>query len=250
VTSFLGWTIFTQPNFGDTHAEAWDIINRNHAGMQARCNSTSEKLNLLGSNTNWYDMLIRVGKNMLQTDISKQISGKMLFGSLQNSKDPFISEVEEEFLTNMIQLFISQMTPNQKEEFMQGADSQEMQLIRNIFIKNVGVNSKEIAQYGYKLTNQILQPTAGIKVMILSEANKMLVLTGHTTLIAASTSIVAPIVAITATPLFFIGILGLAVSGIKLIFGSTEGRVIVPVITILNQRLFLALEDIKIEDYY
>jgi len=56
--------------------------------------------------------------------------------------------------------------------------------------------------------------------------------------------------ALLATPLFFVGFIGLATAGVKLVFGSSEGRLIVPMITILNQRLLLAVEGIKLEDYY
>jgi len=256
VSSFLGWTIFTQPSFGDTHAEAWDIISRNHSGMQARCNTTTETLNVLGSNTDWYDMLTRVGKNTLQTDLSKHISGKMLSEALRNSKDRFIPDIEEEFLIHLNQLIISNMTPSQKEELIQGAESKEVEAMRNIFMKNAGIKSKDVAQYGYKLTNKILQPAGMLKTMILTESSKWIAMSGSATLNTVSASVAPLLVPITAaaamlaTPLFVIGLFGLALKGVKLAFGSSEGRVIVPVVTILNQRLLLALEDVNIDQYY
>jgi len=53
-----------------------------------------------------------------------------------------------------------------------------------------------------------------------------------------------------ATPLFFLGIFGLAKTGFNLAFGSTEGRLFIPVTLILNQRILIAAEGLRIEDYY
>lgn len=72
----------------------------------------------------------------------------------------------------------------------------------------------------------------------------------------SSSSLVTALAPLTAqltlmsTPLFVLGIVGLAKTGFMMIFGSTEGRLFVPVTMILNQRLLLAAEGIKIEDYY
>lgn len=61
VACLLGWSTVLQKDFGDSHSEAWEIINANSTGMQACCNQTTETINLAGSNCNYYDMLYRAG---------------------------------------------------------------------------------------------------------------------------------------------------------------------------------------------
>ena len=53
-----------------------------------------------------------------------------------------------------------------------------------------------------------------------------------------------------ATPLFFIGMAGLATAGIKLALGSSEGRLVQPCIMMLNQLLLLAVEGVNVDDYF
>ena len=57
VAAMLGWTTVPKPWFGDSHAEAWHIVD----GMIACTNKALESLNPVGRNCNYYDMLYRVG---------------------------------------------------------------------------------------------------------------------------------------------------------------------------------------------
>ena len=52
--------IFFLFSAGDAHAEAWEIVNQNYNGLQARLNSTAEKLNAFGRNVTWIEAVERV----------------------------------------------------------------------------------------------------------------------------------------------------------------------------------------------
>lgn len=54
----LGWSIILDRHFGDSHAEAWDIITRRSVGLRSRCKSTFARYNPLTAATgNWHTIL-------------------------------------------------------------------------------------------------------------------------------------------------------------------------------------------------
>ncbi len=57
VANELGWSCVPSVLFGDAHAEAWEIINANHSGLQARLHTTVEKLNPMARNICWLEVL-------------------------------------------------------------------------------------------------------------------------------------------------------------------------------------------------
>jgi hypothetical protein len=61
VACLMGWTTVTQPFFGDSHAEAWDIISRFNQGIIACTAKSYESLNPGSRDFNYYDVLYRVG---------------------------------------------------------------------------------------------------------------------------------------------------------------------------------------------
>eukprot|EP01130_Rhizamoeba_saxonica_P002568 TRINITY_DN1234_c0_g1_i2.p2 TRINITY_DN1234_c0_g1~~TRINITY_DN1234_c0_g1_i2.p2 ORF type:complete len:176 (-),score=48.70 TRINITY_DN1234_c0_g1_i2:44-571(-) len=60
---------------------------------------------------------------------------------------------------------------------------------------------------------------------------------------------VSSALATAATPLFIVGVLSLAKAGVDLGLGDTLGRLFVPIVIMLNQRIILMLEEIDINDY-
>eukprot|EP01118_Nematostelium_gracile_P003329 TRINITY_DN13806_c0_g1_i1.p1 TRINITY_DN13806_c0_g1~~TRINITY_DN13806_c0_g1_i1.p1 ORF type:complete len:143 (-),score=50.35 TRINITY_DN13806_c0_g1_i1:44-424(-) len=125
-------------------------------------------------------------------------------------------------------------------------------------MNNSGVNSKDVLSYGYSLADKIFGIKSTLQAVILAEGVKALTAlsASSTTVASLAASATVPIAAIGAqlalfsTPLFFIGLIGLAKTGIELTFGSTEGRLLIPTIMILNQRLLLGIEGINIDQYY
>lgn len=83
--------------FGDPHQEAWEILNGTYTGMQSRSNKSYEKLNPLASNSNWYDILVRVTKASFSgKDMDYEISNKKILEFCRESKESFIAQLEEE----------------------------------------------------------------------------------------------------------------------------------------------------------
>jgi len=263
VASCLGWTIFTQKSFGDAHKEAWQILaGSKYSGIVARCTNTMGKFNPLSS-TNWYDIMVKVTKLAFSTDITKH--EKKIKEALRDSKNPFIPKVEEEVLVLIHEFILSQMTPEQREAARKKEveERDNIAKISALITEKTGITAPGALNYGYKMTNQILGINSQLTQVVLYESSKLLLFlapslfgTGSTAfggalaVVPAAIAAVSASVALIATPLFVIGILGLATTGLRMIFGSSEGRVIVPMMTILNQRLLLALEGIRLEDYY
>ena len=94
--------------------------------------------------------------------------------------------------------------------------------------------------------------TGRAESMLVSEGAKFIG-TGSSVLGSAVSSVAAPIAAqfeLMATPLFFISILSLAKTGVDLVFGNTEGRIFVPVVLMLNQRIAMGAQEMKLEEFY
>lgn len=120
---------------------------------------------------------------------------------------------------------------------------QSISHIKKMIRKNTGMNRDEVTSYAIQLGMQV----AGVNK--LSAA--LLVLRLSVQLIPLLAGVTLPIISLLGvftTPIFFIGVAALFISTVKLAFGSTEGRLLYPVISILNQRLILAFEDIDIDD--
>eukprot|EP00026_Physarum_polycephalum_P004377 Phypoly_transcript_04395.p1 GENE.Phypoly_transcript_04395~~Phypoly_transcript_04395.p1 ORF type:complete len:656 (+),score=79.01 Phypoly_transcript_04395:150-2117(+) len=60
VSNFLGWSIFTEKYFGDSHAESWDILSRDRKGMLSRSASVNQKLNPMADDNTYYETLYKV----------------------------------------------------------------------------------------------------------------------------------------------------------------------------------------------
>ena len=92
----LGWSIFTQDYFGDPHAEAWDIINSNIKGIQARTNNAPETLIPIANNCNWYETLYRTGKKAFhEIDGFEKLSFSKSIAICKQSSDKTLSKFED-----------------------------------------------------------------------------------------------------------------------------------------------------------
>merc|ERR1712137_230209 len=359
----LGWSIFAEDYFGDSHAEAYHILNDSRSGMQARANQSYERLNPLAHNCNWYDILIRVMQSAFHHDmkhesysISQPACQKAGSSLIQDAEVNFIvllsrhlkAEIErnkekqatkkhiipvksekknlsdddvpspEPFPLNKYNSYIPNETPfpenvaveeeidenvevtdkerqvafdvlnNIKEASENLAQKREQVLgsveagtagsavaqamktsadeeaisdkptkmketdldesiayIKSMILKNTGIQREEVGEYAIQLG----MTCAGISKLSVS----IMCLKLGAVLLPSTAGVALPAAAalsLLSTPMFIIGVFSLATGAIKLGFGSSEGRLLSPVITILNQRLLLAIEDINIDDYY
>jgi len=136
---------------------------------------------------------------------------------------------------------------NKKKEMKLMQQSPQVAELERILVQNGGVRRKEVVNYGIDLFKQVVNYNTPA---ILVPSAMMLLSMFFPSVALHVVPFVALSLAVLSTPLFFIGVAGLAATGIRLLFGSSEGRVFVAVSMILNQRLFLAIEGIRIEDYY
>jgi len=275
VACSLGWSTFTSASFGDPHHEAWQIINKSRVGMQARANRSYEKLDPLIRNANWYEILIRVGKSaFFGKDLSDPVksqkkekkesaktqtvtptskhkfhywNGGGEISAINNPKDPWIADLEEDFLEELSCHLKSQMTEEQKQQLDQLTKDPQLASIALLFVQNAGIKRKEVISYGYNLVKQVVTYNTP---SILVPTTTMMLASMFPAFAAQILPFVTVSIALLSTPLFFIGVAGLCGTGLKMLFGSSEGRVFVAVCMILNQRLLLAVEGIQIEDFY
>ena len=120
--------------------------------MQSRCNQSFEKVNLFGSNSNWFDILTRVATTVFQTEISQKLPNT---SKLNDPADPFIKNIEEIFLIELNRLVMSQMTEQQRQEIKLKAEGTDA--AKQLFMKNTGFTSTEAAQYAFNVVSKVLK---------------------------------------------------------------------------------------------
>jgi hypothetical protein len=235
---FLGWTMITEDYFGDAHAESSNILLKTTKGMRTRCHKSYEKANPLASGCNWLDIISRVSETAFRKDLKQDVKmeSKEVKKLANNSKERFIMDKEEEFLVELVKFVKSQMTEKQRQD-LEHEDPVVDEEIKKVFMQNSGLKTKEANWYALRLLNQMLNVSNPRAVFDSSGVKHA----------AGMGGLLAVQILLMETPLFFFILLG---RGFNMIFGSTEGRLLVPVVLIINQRLLLAAEGIKIEDYY
>ena len=134
---------------------------------------------------------------------------------------------------------------NLNQEIKMDDIDESITFIKEQILKNTGINREEVGEYAVQLGLTCAGVgKLSVSIMCLKLGAVLLPSTAGVALPAAAA------LSLLTTPMFIFSILTLAAGAIKLGFGSSEGRLVVPVISILNQRLVLAIEDINIDDYY
>lgn len=246
VASSLGWTLCTQKYFGDFHEEAWDIINSDVKGIQSRTNEYWETLNPLSSNCNWYESLCKVNLEIFKKKDIENLSYSKTIDGCRSRFSRLCADAEESFIKNISLLKQMQMTEQQLVEINELMESEEVkELSKNM--KECGINSKEVIRYGINLVYQTIRMGGFnsyiVTVKIAAFMNRKL---GTKFIMANATKNVARMVKIANV----IGWLWLATDVLNLMFGSSHGRLFPAINIICNQKLLLAGDGIKIEDYY
>jgi len=257
VANLLGWSLFTSKQFGDPHAEAWSIINSNSDGLQARSNKSWEKVNILGRNVNWYDILTRELQGILHKRTKNNPSRSETLDACQHkskiitdleNKFLYYLSLEEEKLQQQMKKDTAGIEPTETAKGKAALDYEQLSIIKDRIIKNTGISRKETLSYSLGLTKTLLR-LPGTDPLAIT----MLCATSASTIVPALTTVVAPVAALLttlATPLFVIGIIGLVQQGVTLGLGSSEGRLFAPIVVILHQKILCAVEGINIDDYY
>lgn len=247
VASQLGWSLYTKEYFGDPHREAWDIIHADGKGIQARTNRSLETLNLLGNNCNWYETLYRSGKEAFRKVGPEKRRFAKSIEACRDSSDTTLSRFEDWFTEKLSQLQAKHMADAQVVAIDELMETEEVrELAKNM--KAAGVaGGVATVRYAVTVVHSAIK-AGGFKsyIMTVKIAGAMNRNLGTKLVMSQATKSVARF----AAALNAAAWAWLAYDLLVAIFGPSWGRALGPVTQILNQRLLLAAEGIRIEDYY
>lgn len=259
VASFLGFSLLTEPCFGDPHQEAWLILSRNVTGFQARCNGVFERFNFLGRNCNWWEMLTRV----LQSLNAKSVMDPDADPILENQDVDGVRQMEEKLILCLMSMAKKHTRMMKKQAKLFGFVVEEQveldknkeeeddddvaepvsvvasdALIHDRLRNAAGFTHTEVLQWGVAVS-KTAAGAPGPLTLGLVAANWMTSI-GSMHALAPIVAGVSTGAALVATPMFFIGIVTLGWTAMKMAFGATEGRLVEPMIMIITQRILLA----------
>lgn len=246
VAAALGFSLFNQPYLGDCHKEAWDILDSKVKGIRRRATESWETINPIASNANWYETVYRVGTEMFKKLEAEDLSfSKSIIGCRSRNWPP-IQRIEEEFIQKLNFLQAAQLTAEQLVDLDKIVDSDEVRELAKR-LKDAGFETQGAIRYGVNTTYQAIR-LGGFNsyiwtVKIAGAMNRRL---GTKIVMSQATKNVARF----ASALNWAGWLWLAVDVIELAAGSSHGRLIPAIVPILTQRIWLAGEGVRIEDYY
>lgn len=270
----LNVPLLSLKNYGDSHAEAYKLLTMDRKGLQARANHAfADTLNPVGQNCNWYQILHRVCRKTLQT--SKKVedmkevyeeSRKTFDKSIEfctNSDDKEICFLEEIFLKGVMQVMmfllsesdeITLVTITKAMENISHTDARRY--IQNL--KSCGFSDDEVINFYVSaiihggenfFSNCLLNwakskeegEAVGIVKMILPIVG-----------MAFSALLAVPIFLIFGllSPLILIPASLFAVNSAMYIWRETPGKLLNPLLVILMQDVHLALQGIRVQDFY
>ncbi|MFC1834884.1 hypothetical protein ACFL2Q_09140 [Thermodesulfobacteriota bacterium] len=247
VASRLGWSLLVQDYCGDPHHEAWDMINSDVKGLQARSHETYETLNPLARNSNWYEILYRMSDEVFKNCDFDDLSHDASLRHCGNARDKLLPRLEEDILKKISLLQMKHMSEAQIAELDKFMEAEEVRDLAQKMKAKSGIQSDLIIRNGINTVYLVIR--AGgfnsyiITVKVAAAMNKYM---GARIAMSQATKTMARF----ASVLSYVGWAWLAWDLANAAFGSSLGRAFPAVMQILNQRLFLAVEDIKIEDYY
>lgn len=246
VAAALGFSTFNQPYRGNPHKEAWDILDSRVKGMRRRATESWETLNPFAHNANWYECLHRVGCELFKKLDSKALSYRESIGGCRTPEWTPIQNLEEEFVIKLGHLQAVHLTTEQLTEINNIEDSDEVRELAKQ-LQAAGFSAQESVRYGINTVYQAIR-LGGFRsyiwtVKIAGAMNRRL---GTKIVMSQATKNVARF----ASALNVVGWLWLAADVLDLSAGSSFGRLVPAVIQILNQRIWLAGEGLRIEDFY
>ncbi|MDM8540287.1 hypothetical protein QUF90_04300 [Desulfococcaceae bacterium HSG9] len=241
-----GWTLLGQDYFGDSHNEAWEIINKNVKGIQSRTNESWESLNPFSRNCNWYETIYRVNREIFKTSDFKKLSFRKSIVQCKSSKHSLLRDIEESFIKKAALMQSKQFTKEQRSNVDKLLNSEDMKEIIDQ-MKKSGIQSTEVLRYAVGITYQAIEMGAFntyiLTVKVAAAMNRNL---GTRIVMSQATRNVARF----AAALNVISWSWLALDICNGLFGPSYARMFQAVLQITQQRFILAMEGIKIEDYY
>lgn len=250
----LDLDLLRKPFFGDSHAEAWFIIDKDRAGIQARSNlAFKESLNPFARSCNWYEIVERVTRKAFNKDknideaMHKQIkeakkTNKQTIGPCQDPTDHTVPRMEELFMRAFSRVMLGSFPEQQRQVIDQLMDQDDA---KELAERMLAAGWTDTALIRFTVA-QAIQGSAKEEVTqgALHFVKKM------ETGASDAFKIGLPAVMLFISPIPAIPAVMLVRNTLGAIWGSTPGRLIPSLIGILGQRSWLSLAGIRIEDYY
>jgi len=154
VANFLGWTLFTQPYFGDAHEEAWVILSKDMSGMMSRAIKAYERIALL-NRMPWYNVVYRVTAEIFRRVDAPEMDYDDAVKISNWRNNDYMKNIEQEFLLKLGEL--QQRTAQMPDKVPKTqAEIEADEIIRERVIKNAGINRPEVLNYAVRLTKTIV----------------------------------------------------------------------------------------------
>eukprot|EP00003_Mantamonas_plastica_P025460 TRINITY_DN4_c0_g1_i12.p1 TRINITY_DN4_c0_g1~~TRINITY_DN4_c0_g1_i12.p1 ORF type:complete len:660 (+),score=170.60 TRINITY_DN4_c0_g1_i12:2099-4078(+) len=275
----LGFTMLVSSNLGDVHAEAWEIINKNGKGLQARTNKAYETLNPLTKNAAYYDILYRTADAIFKStgefsSISSAKESRMISNEIWGAMDgsdamklpvidkdnveddqtftevPKITRFEEFVIEQLAILQRRTMDESQLEKLDDFLDHDEGALFLKAKLKEAGFGTSKVA-LSYSITAVYTAVQAGVLPATLPIVAQLISVINFGTSVTASTA-TALQVQFASGFLISLGIIGWVWTAIDLLsmaFGSTPGQLLPVVVQMMNQKIFMLVQGMQVDDF-
>eukprot|EP00012_Vannella_robusta_P014454 CAMPEP_0206210250 /NCGR_PEP_ID=MMETSP0166-20121206/17429_1 /ASSEMBLY_ACC=CAM_ASM_000260 /TAXON_ID=95228 /ORGANISM="Vannella robusta, Strain DIVA3 518/3/11/1/6" /LENGTH=767 /DNA_ID=CAMNT_0053631875 /DNA_START=1118 /DNA_END=3418 /DNA_ORIENTATION=- len=270
----LNINLLSMKNYGDPHAEAYKVLTMDRKGLQARANHAfADTLNPLGQNCNWYQILYRVCRKTLQCS-SKVDNMKCAYsetrknfdesiGYCTKKEDQEICFLEELFLKGIMQVMMflleesdqaTLITINKAMDNVPHTDARRY--INNL--RACGFNDDQVINFFVSsiihggenfFTNCLLN---WAKSKHEGEAVGRLKIALPIVGMAFSVMLAVPIFLVLGllSPLILLPTSMLAVNTAMYVWRETPGKLLNPLLVILMQEVYLALQGISVQDFY
>lgn len=137
----MGWSLVTESCFGDSHAEAWQLLTHRSKGLRSRCQKSSAKFFPFGGTNHWYSMLLFIAQSMyvpsymnwddeFQTEKLGSSDGAR---EAMNPTSPKVDALEIEFIEKVSKQNRSKMTRVQICTVAQLMTSENVRALMQIF---------------------------------------------------------------------------------------------------------------------
>eukprot|EP01096_Ripella_sp_DP13-Kostka_P004768 TRINITY_DN1722_c0_g1_i1.p1 TRINITY_DN1722_c0_g1~~TRINITY_DN1722_c0_g1_i1.p1 ORF type:complete len:610 (+),score=276.65 TRINITY_DN1722_c0_g1_i1:702-2531(+) len=272
----LGINLLNSRCFGDPHREADKILTADFKGIQSRASHAfSESARPFVPNANWYQILQRVtrfsvGSTETEKDEKKkkkeEVKGtrKTFKQSINDCKNPSsfgMIELENYFSDMYLEVVDSYRATNKPDlhQHLQdvGDSEQVLPLIQKLrearFVNDKSMKIMAAAALT-GMTNSSLDHVSETKEKVDSKQDTKEKISGAKAALPAIAITAQVVLAVTPffalSPMILIPVTMLTLNSAGHVLRETPGRLLMPLIAILNQRELLAFNGVRIEDYY
>jgi len=249
--------------WGDPHQEAWDILDRDHLGIKARCHSLGERLSPWQRPPSWIEVLQVVGVEAygISTFLGEETDTEDATELLEASQAPRGSRVmhaEDCFLVELSHLLVGTLGPNGAAELDRALDADSAVAIRQN-IQAAGLREPSLARMavvaatGAVATGGTVMLSEGtIEGAVLTTTAARRVAPDHAGPhdVHDEAADNGPLVGMSvAAAAWAAGAFSKAVSSTNSVFGASIGRLFPAIMMIMRQRLILACDSLELSDF-